>query len=626
MNSTILNHERSALEAELKAVGVEFKGKSCRCPFHDDQHASAGIFEGDDGAWRFKCQVPSCGFAGDIFDVRAKLTGKSLADVLKEVGGNRVENYAPPKPEKPPEVFPSITALVAAYRATQHFVYTNPDTQAPDLIVLRRDNGPGDKDFIQCRPVDGGFIMRSPADPLPIFNRTRIRGAGAVVFVEGEKAAVALQRVGVVATTTPAGAGKASHADLSSLAGKRVYLWPDADPVNPAKDKGGKPHPKAGLRTGVEHMREVASLLERLEPTPELFWIDCDALNLPPKGDAFDFLAAIHDQPHELQRRSVQAVLESAMPLDASGEVLALLKAEIAGTRKALPLPWVQMSRITKALIPGMIMVLAGTPGSTKSLMLLSLAAFLHNEGYRIAVKELEFDRAFHLRRAMAQYTGHGVLTDPDWVNAHPEESLALFDQSRDFQANFGRAIFDSPDKQLSLPELSQWVEQQCIAGFRVIAIDPITAACTEEKGSWIADQEFMFATKRVLTRYGASLILVTHPKKGSGRNAGMDDLANGAAYSRFAQTVLWIERVDEPKNMVVKSSEVSLLGESHSLTDEVKVNRIVKILKATNSRGSGSRIAMDFSGETLCFRELGVIVKSKGRRSQQPEQHAEGF
>jgi hypothetical protein len=72
-----------ALLSELRAAGCEVKAaNSIRCCWHDDTHPSAGIFQGDDGAWRFKCHA--CGVAGDVFDIRARRTGKPLGEVLAD--------------------------------------------------------------------------------------------------------------------------------------------------------------------------------------------------------------------------------------------------------------------------------------------------------------------------------------------------------------------------------------------------------------------------------------------------------------------------------------------------------------------------------------------------------------
>jgi len=60
--------DRSEIIAELEQVGgVNTRGNTIKCPYHDDHNPSGGIFQGDDGAWRFKCQT--CGVHGDVFDL-----------------------------------------------------------------------------------------------------------------------------------------------------------------------------------------------------------------------------------------------------------------------------------------------------------------------------------------------------------------------------------------------------------------------------------------------------------------------------------------------------------------------------------------------------------------------------
>lgn len=71
---TGIDHSRGAIQKLLEGAGVVFKGKKCRCPFHEDHNPSAGLYE-KDGVWRFKCQT--CGAGGDIEDVRKLLDGRS---------------------------------------------------------------------------------------------------------------------------------------------------------------------------------------------------------------------------------------------------------------------------------------------------------------------------------------------------------------------------------------------------------------------------------------------------------------------------------------------------------------------------------------------------------------------
>jgi hypothetical protein len=273
----VLRRDRAKLEKALREAGVTaFKGKSCKCPFHEDTHASAGIYE-KDGIWKFKCQA--CGVGGDVFDVRARATGRKPEDVLREM--SQSDRPAPARP-KPKTVYSSPKALRASIAGAQAmYIYANPTTRATELIVLRIREAGGSKRFIQARPVPGGFILEAPPKPLPIYNRTRIATADTVIVVEGEKCVHALEEIDIVATTSPGGAGKAMHADWSPLAGKTVFLWHDADEADP----------KTRKITGVEHMRDVARQLEALNPTPRVYWIDAFQFSLPPKGDVVEYLS-----------------------------------------------------------------------------------------------------------------------------------------------------------------------------------------------------------------------------------------------------------------------------------------------------------------------------------------------
>jgi hypothetical protein len=94
-------HDRAALEAAIRAAGSTIKGKRCHCPHpdHGDAHPSASIHAGDDGVWRVTCHSRDCwGKGADVFDLRAALTGRPVADLLREARGIDAHNAAQSKP------------------------------------------------------------------------------------------------------------------------------------------------------------------------------------------------------------------------------------------------------------------------------------------------------------------------------------------------------------------------------------------------------------------------------------------------------------------------------------------------------------------------------------------------
>src|SRR5690606_10292902 len=123
--------------------------------------------------------------------------------------------------------------------------------------------------------------------------------------------------------------------------------------------------------------------------------------------------------------------------------------------------------------------------------------------------------------------------------------SLSLHEEHRGFIASFGRCIHEVPDDQWAMKEIGDWVEARAAEGCRIIVVDPITAANQADK-QFIEDARFVYRVKRIAEQHECSIVLVTHPTKTRGTKSGMSEVAGGTAYTRFAQTVLWLERMDD--------------------------------------------------------------------------------
>ncbi|MFC1635165.1 AAA family ATPase [Planctomycetota bacterium] len=573
-----LKRDRAALTDILQEAGAVIRGSAIRCPFCDDKHPSAGIYQADGDGYRYKCH--KCNFNGSILDVIAKLDGLDTAEVFRQLKGNS------PTQKKPPKIFPDIEALKAAVPGTVEDVYqyTNPKTGKPDMIVIRA-MAPDGKIFRQARSEAGGYVMQAPPKPWPLYNRARIQTADTIVVAEGEQCVHVLHKYTVVATTSPAGAGKAQYADWTPLAGKNIVLWPDAD------------------ETGRAYMAQVETKLQQLKPTPRITLLEPADLDLQDKDDAVDFIAqleTLHTDKAEIQAAILEA-LSRAKPRGITSGVQELIEDTIAGRREAVRWPWVCIGGLTKALLPGTVTIICGNVGASKSFMLLEAAAYWHEYKIKIAVYELEEDRDFHLSRCLAQKSQVGSMTDPDWVRENPIEARRIYSDNEAFLENFGACIFASPDTHLTLEQLSKWTQGRAKAGCRIIAIDPITAAAHKSRNVWEEDNSFLHDIKRTATDYHCSVILVTHPIKAVSL-PDVTQLAGGAAYQRFAQTILWLESHIE-KNSQVKTS----CG-----TIDIEHNRIAHLLKARNGKGQGVKIAFNFDSESLTLHEQGIIIKKE--------------
>ncbi len=576
----------------LQIAGAEVKARNqIKCPFHEDKHPSGGIYHDADGVWRYKCHAASCGFCGDIFDVQARAEGRPVEEVLKEGSSlpPRVKRAPADPPPAPRPLNDIVAGLGQRHRAT--YEYTDPTTGKVDLVVIRHEAPGGGKGFWQARPVDGGYILQAPPDPKPLYNRTRLAKADRVVIVEGEKCVHALAGAQIVATTSPGGAGKAAHADWTPVAGKKVYLWPDWDPP----DDDGK-------RGGVEHMQSVATILETLMPRPKVYWIDPGKLGLKDKEDVADYLAPYQELGTEAQWAIIDGLLKQADQLGPFREISELIEETLAGRHRALRWPWANLSEYSQALQPGTVTVLCGGEGAGKTFMLLEAAQFWYAQGLRIVIYELEESRQYHLWRVLAQREGNAKLYVPEWMEAHPDEVRAARDRQQDFLAGFGECLSQAPEETLTLTTLVEWIKHQAAEGVEIIAIDPITAATANDK-PWLADRQFVMAAKAAIRDTQTRLILVTHPRKGGNPKVGLHDMAGGAAYARFVQTVLWLDMMAPPKMLTVRTS----MGDS-----SFEVERVLWLRKTRNGQGSGMQLAYTFDRQTLRFHEHGIIQKGR--------------
>jgi len=574
MNKELRTSKQSLIGLLIRA-NTHFKGHSCRCPFHDDQHASGGVYE-KEGIWRYKCH--GCGLNGDYFDIKSLVDKIPLAELLKD------------RPALPPKVPPTVYAdldRVAAGMDGQvnQYHYTHPTTSDVDMVTFRISSSTG-KVFRTFRPVEGGYVMQAPPKPWPIYNRTRIVDSGTVIVVEGEKCVHILNSIDIVATTSPCGAGKAQYADWSPLLNKTVYLWPDNDD------------------NGIKHMQEVRDLLLKLDDELDVTLIDVDPLDLTHKGDVEQYLAEMGGASKPEMKLDIEQLCKDARVVDPASELYRHICDIGDGKLRDIAWPWPEITRMSRALIPGTITVLAGPPCSSKSLLALESLTYWTGQGIQCSYLALEEDRKFHARRIWVQMAEDSRLLDNEFVEKNAEHCLEVFTEHASEVEEVARRIFVPDVPNVSLVWVSDWCKARAKKGDRIMIIDPVTIADGNSDQCWVDDKHFMSAAGKLAAKYGLSIILVTHPRKGRKGAMGLDEIAGGAAYQRFSQCVLWLDD-HRPSIPVHVTSPVG--GEM-----SVKVNRTIKIFKARNSRYNMETIGYNLCGESLRFSEQGVIKKDQ--------------
>jgi hypothetical protein len=359
-----LRHDEGALRAMLVRAGVTtWKGRSCCCPWHEDHHPSAGIFQGEDGSWRYKCLV--CGVAGDIFDIQARVEGRSLAEVLSgSDGGNG-------KAKPPPKQYSSVQDIEKAYRGHEAtYVYVDENGE-PRMYVFRFRKDDGSKGFLQARPSQGKIECRAPEKPWPLYCLPEILKAEICWVVEGEKCVEAVREYGLCCTTSPGGAKNGQNADWSPLSGKDVVVWPDSD------------------AEGLAHGQNVVSMVSKIHPK-SLRLVDPKSLGLDGKQDVVDWLQSMvaTGWGHADVLGGFQLIVEEAqeIPVGPASILSCRIEAIISGELSSVPWPWSQLDELAPVLTPGGIVVFAGTPGAAKSFAMLQCIAFWADKGYRAEI------------------------------------------------------------------------------------------------------------------------------------------------------------------------------------------------------------------------------------------------
>jgi hypothetical protein len=147
--------------------------------------------------------------------------------------------------------------------------------------------------------------------------------------------------------------------------------------------------------------------------------------------------------------------------------------------------------------------------------------------------------------------------------------------------------------------EAVAWAEREAQLGRRILAIDPVTTL--QRNGQpWEADQFFVKKLKAIATKYGLTIIAVSHPQRGV-TTPSRETLAGGAVWERHSDAILVLQAHEEKTSQIRTSCG----------TVEDRHNRSLKIEKARNGKGTGASVALQFCGRTLTTSEVGVIKKT---------------
>lgn len=346
------------------------------------------------------------------------------------------------------------------------------------------------------------------------------------------------------------------------------------------------------------------------EPTSEDYppdWDDSDEWFSEPSADDLAELDKLKNDCSPVETpETVETIQDTAKEAESPEEALeAHLIAIQEGRWESIPWPWPLLDQMTLALLPETQTILCGGEGGTKSLLMRQAITYWIERGVEVADFELEDNKIMHLNRSLAQIAGERGFVMPEWVKAQGPAALAIKRLHNPILREIGLRMTAAPPQQVTMDQLLEWVLRKCKNRARILVIDPITAIA-QGRDSFREDTAFAMGARPILRKYGASIILVTHPRGGINRAAPtLDDMAGGRAWPRFSQNVFWMMSQEEKEEQCA----------SNHGTKSLPVNRMLRIMKARNSYGAGKDLGLYFEKQSLTFSEQGIICKEKKKK-----------
>ncbi len=258
------------------------------------------------------------------------------------------------------------------------------------------------------------------------------------------------------------------------------------------------------------------------------------------------------------------------------------------------------LTRLTNALCPGTSTLIIGDPGVGKTYLIIQHLLFWQQQGVPAVAFFIEKRRRFYSMRLLAHLEGDPKFLDLIWVREHPAETRDALAKHRETIDGVGRMMWSSQGARVTLDTLLAWVRQMFSAGQRVVVIDPITAVDAGVE-RWTKDDDFVLAAEEIAEQHDGSIIYVGHAKKGTRPHEPTGhDAGGGAAWYRFADTMIWMHVPKRPREVRVQTP----CGPTN-MTPKL----FFQIPKARCGPGSGQEMAYIF-GAGLKFVEQGLVIE----------------
>jgi energy-coupling factor transporter ATP-binding protein EcfA2 len=413
------------------------------------------------------------------------------------------------------------------------------------------------KKFAQRQPDGkGGWLWSLKGVRRVLYRLPEVVKAELALVVEGEKDAVALARLGLIATTCPMGAGKWQPEYSETLRSKHVVILPDND------------------EPGREHARQVAASLHGVAASVKMVELP----GLPDKGDLSDWLNAGGTKEELL--RLVEAATPLPEPKSAPGGETTTPTLPVArrlADVEAKPIRWLWPGRIAR----GKVSMLAGHPGLGKSQVTASLAAIVSTGG-RWPVDGTPCERGSAL-----------ILSaeDDPADTIRPRLEAAGADLNRCHVLEAAWAGYDARGEVVSRPfsletdlgQLEALLDH--LGDVALVVIDPISAYLGATDSHRNSEVRGLLAPLSVLAgRHGAAVVCVNHLNQTGGSDALLRVVGSIAFTAAARAAYLVAEDAERPErrlflplknNLAEGGTGLAFRVEGHQLPGGIDTSRV---------------------------------------------------
>lgn len=386
------------------------------------------------------------------------------------------------------------------------------------------------------RPMhrDGSrFTLGEPkwTGPKPLYNLHRIAKAAHDVpcfIVEGEKAADALTRLGVLSTTS-GGSESAGKVDWTPLKGRPCVIWPDND------------------ESGRKYGEDVADILRGLG-CPVSF-VDVGTLHLPDKGDAADWgpahpgatVADVHALARIVRPAAMEALqathaappssqpsLAHAFASGATADGVQIIRADSITPE---PVDWLWDGYLAS----GKVHIMAGAPGTGKTTIALALAA-------TVSAGERWPDGSIAAPGDVLIWSGEDTAADtlvPRLIASGAQCSRVHF---------VGRVLDPAGtrpfDPASDFPALE--LEAARIPNLRLVIVDPIVSAVAGDSHKGAEVRRGLQPLVDFAERTRCAILGISHFSKGSAGKDVVERVTGSHAFGALARVVIATAKAPE--------------------------------------------------------------------------------